>query len=51
MTNELNKEWFEMIWKYSIVPEVEDSFEDEERLKEFVSLPQTFNSDKNVHEE
>jgi 5-methylcytosine-specific restriction protein B len=42
MTSELNKEWFELIWKYSIVPEVEDSFEDEQRLKEFAALPRTF---------
>src|SRR5690554_2409422 len=42
MTKELNKGWFEMIWKYSIVPEVEDAFDDEEKLKEFAELPKRF---------
>ena len=28
MTGDLSWDWLQMIWKYSIVPEVEESFED-----------------------
>jgi 5-methylcytosine-specific restriction endonuclease McrBC GTP-binding regulatory subunit McrB len=46
MTHELNKEWFELIWKYSIVPEVEEFIDDEQSLKEFKLLPFELNPKK-----
>lgn len=46
MTPELNPDWLNMIWKYAIVPEVEDAIEEEEDLKEFVQLPETCKKQK-----
>jgi hypothetical protein len=40
MTLDLTPEWFELIWKYSIVPEVEDVINEEDELVDFISLPQ-----------
>lgn len=50
MTSELTPEWFEMIWKYSIVPEVEESFEDLDKLREFANLPHKFHSNEEFEE-
>ena len=41
MTNDLNPEWFACIWKYSIVPEVEDIIEEEDSLQYLIDLPST----------
>ena len=40
MTSELCPEWFELIWKYSIVPEVEEVINEEDELFDFIALPQ-----------
>jgi 5-methylcytosine-specific restriction protein B len=42
MTSDLDPKWLELTWKYSIVPEVEESIEQEDILKEFIALPRTF---------
>ncbi|PRP86841.1 ATPase [Planoprotostelium fungivorum] len=39
MTTSLNREWLMQIWKYSIIPEVEDAVEDAQQLSALMSLP------------
>lgn len=51
MTDDLTKEWFEIIWKYSIVPDVEEAFDDPDMLNEFLALPKTFYQAYAAHEE
>eukprot|EP01118_Nematostelium_gracile_P014959 TRINITY_DN5916_c0_g1_i1.p1 TRINITY_DN5916_c0_g1~~TRINITY_DN5916_c0_g1_i1.p1 ORF type:complete len:262 (+),score=29.26 TRINITY_DN5916_c0_g1_i1:100-786(+) len=51
MTSQLSQDWLMMIWKYSIVPEVEDAFEDIEKLTEFAILPEKYLVANSQHEE
>jgi len=41
MTDKLDQRWFESIWKYSVIPAIEDLVGDEKLLNELALLPQT----------
>jgi len=47
MTQDLDSKWLELTWKYSIIPEIEESIEMEEDLKDLVNLPRIYNPQHN----